>query len=237
MLRTRSAGLLYDLIAAIHDEQDDHLPTLNELSARRGVSVAALREQLEVAKALGLVEVRPRTGIRRLSYTFSPAVQLSLMAAIQSDPAHFNQFAELRDHVEAAYWRQAVTLLTPQDHQDLQFLVKRAWEKLRGLPVQIPHEEHRQLHLGIFRRLENPFVLGLLEAYWEAYEAVGFSLYADYDYLQRVWHYHEQMVTAICAGDFEAGYRLLVSHQEMRSELPTPAGTQPAGVTAGEETD
>jgi DNA-binding FadR family transcriptional regulator len=36
------------------------------MSKELGVSVALLREQLEVAKAIGLVEVRPRTGIRRL---------------------------------------------------------------------------------------------------------------------------------------------------------------------------
>ena len=51
------------------ESESDRLPSLNALSAELGVSVARLREQLEVAKALGLVEVRPRTGIRRLPYS------------------------------------------------------------------------------------------------------------------------------------------------------------------------
>ena len=54
-------------------------------------------------------------------------------------------------------------------------LIERALEKLRGTPVQVPHEEHRKLHLMIYSRLDNPFVTGILEAYWDAYEAVGFK--------------------------------------------------------------
>ena len=45
------------------------------------------------------------------------------------------------------------------------------------------------------------FVKGLLEAYWEAYEAVGLSLFSDYYYLREVWTYHQGIVDAILAGD------------------------------------
>ena len=51
-----------------------HLPSLSEISKELGISIASLREQLEVAKAIGLVEVKPRTGIRRLPFSFFPAV-------------------------------------------------------------------------------------------------------------------------------------------------------------------
>ncbi len=94
---------------AFQKEDGDRLPSLANLSRELGVSVATLREQLEVARALGLVEVRPKTGIRRLPYTFKPAVlqSLSYAAAIQPD-YFFSAFAELRTHVEMAYWYQAV---------------------------------------------------------------------------------------------------------------------------------
>jgi DNA-binding GntR family transcriptional regulator len=57
--------------------------------------------------------------------------------------------------------------------------------------------------------------LGILEAYWEAYEAVGLNVYADYEYLQEVWSYHQKMVDAICRGDFELGYQALVEHKDL----------------------
>jgi DNA-binding FadR family transcriptional regulator len=193
----------------------DQLPSLNDISKELNVSVARLREQLEVAEALGLVEVRPRTGIRRLPYTFSPAVSQSLSYAIQLDRQHFEAFADLRNHIEASFWFQAVQKLTEADHQYLQALIQQAWKKLRGSPIVIPHQEHRQLHLRIFSRLENPFVAGLLEAYWDAYEAVGLNVFADYNYLQQVWRYHQQMVDAICDRDYQKGYQALVEHKDL----------------------
>jgi DNA-binding FadR family transcriptional regulator len=212
-----NAGDEIDLSAA------DRLPSLSEVSKELGVSVALLREQLEVAKAIGLVEVRPRTGIRRLPYSFLPAVRQSLSYAIAVDSANFMAYSDLRIHIESVYWEEATRRLTPGDQADLQKLLVRAWEKLNGQPIQIPHQEHRQLHLGIYRRLENPFVQGLLEAYWEAYEAVGLNLYTDIDYLQQVWNYHQEMVDAICDGDFARGYQALVEHKDLlyhRSDRP-----------------
>ena len=52
----------------------DRLPSLEDLSTELKISTGKLREQLEVARALGLVEVRPRTGIRIAEYDFSIAV-------------------------------------------------------------------------------------------------------------------------------------------------------------------
>jgi DNA-binding FadR family transcriptional regulator len=205
------------------------LPSLNDISKELNVSVARLREQLEVAEALGLVEVRPRTGIRRLPYTFSPAVSQSLFYAIQLDRHQFEAFADLRNHVEASFWSQAVQKLTEADHEYLQGLIQRAWKKLRGNPIVIPHQEHRLLHLTIFSKLENPFVTGLLEAYWDAYEAVGLNVFADYNYLQQVWRYHQQMVDAICSQDYQTGYQALVEHKDLiyhRSQGQTAFATR-----------
>lgn len=198
------------------------LPTLMTLSKELGISVPTLREQMEVARAMGFIEARPRTGIRRLPYRFAPAVWNSLAYAISLDPVYFQEFADLRRNLEMAYWHTAAAALTCEDHQVLKSLVTKAWEKLHGSPIQIPHAEHRALHLTIYIRLQNPFVLGLLEAYWDAYEAVGLSLYADYPYLQEVWVYHQQMVEAICTGDLEAGFKALVKHTDLFHHLPVP---------------
>ncbi len=218
--RVPSQFLAYLAKSAQNGHDDEHLPAMNDLSAELGVSVSRLREQLEVAKALGFVEVRPRTGIRRLPYRFLPAVWQSLSYAIKVDPKNFEAFADMRKHLEASYWHQAVASLTEEDHQALLALVEQAWEKLRGTPIRIPHEEHRQFHLLIYKRLDNPFVLGILEAYWEAYEASGLNVYADYNYLQEVWTYHQKMVDAICSGDLDAGYQALLTHTDLLYHRP-----------------
>ncbi len=223
MLRDRSFTDLSEFLSylASHPEADDGLPSLMELSRELGISVAGLREQLEVARTLGFVEVRPRTGTRRRPFSFAPAVAQVLGYALALDQSHFDQFAQLRNHVEIAYWDEAVHKLTSEDTASLQALVTRAIAKLHGNPVQVPHEEHRKLHLLIYRRLDNPFVTGILEAYWDAYEAVGLNLYAgSIDYLLEVWQYHARMVDCICSGDYAAGREALVKHIELLSQRP-----------------
>jgi DNA-binding FadR family transcriptional regulator len=206
---------------ATHEEVENGLPSLKKLSEELGVSVASLREQLEVARALGLVEVRPRLGTRRRDYSFAPAIRQSLGYALALNNEHFRKFSELRNHVESAFWFEAVAKLTEQDKADLQSLIVRAFEKLQGERIQVPHEEHRHMHLLIFSRLENPFVTGILEAYWDAYENVGLNMFSGgFEYLQQVWEYHRNMVDAICDGNYEDGYKALVAHTDLLYNRP-----------------
>jgi DNA-binding FadR family transcriptional regulator len=195
------------------------IPSLDDISAEIGISVGKLREQLEVARVLGLVEVGPRRGIRRKDFDFVPAVRLSLMIALSLDPSFFSAYSALRIHLETAFWEEAVRLLTDEDKMYLRELVEKALAKLSEDRVQIPHAEHRELHLAIFRRLDNPFVRGLLEVYWDGYEAVALNTYADYAYLTEVWAYHQRFVEAICAGDYEAGKQLLIEHMHLIDKL------------------
>lgn len=195
----------------------DRLPSLNELSAELGLSVGKLREQMEVARVLGLIDVSPRRGIVRTEYNFLHSVRLSLLTALTIDRQYFDAFSSLRSHLEVAYWHEAVALLTQDDKEHLRVLITTAWAKLNHPRAQIPYQEHREFHLTIFRRLENPFVLGLLAAYWDAYEAVELNTYADYRYLEKVWQYHERIVDAICSGDYALGQVLLIEHMRLLS--------------------
>lgn len=196
-------------------EPGARLPSLGEISREIGISVGKLREQFEVARVLGLVEASPRRGIRCQGYQFVSAVRLSLMFALALDRSAFHAFSTLRTHLETAFWEEAVALLTAEDKQDLAQLVAQALEKLAQDRIQIPYPEHRAFHLGIFRRLENPFVTGLLEAYWDAYEAVELNTYADYAYLQEVWSYHARISEAIANGDVAGGRELLLQHMRL----------------------
>jgi DNA-binding FadR family transcriptional regulator len=224
MLRDRFSVDISEFLRylASHPEAESGLPTLNDLSQQLGISLAALREQLEVARALGLVEVRPRTGTRRRPFSFTPAVRQSLGYALALNDGHFQKFAELRSHIETAYWNEAVCELTDDDKAELNALIKRARAKLAATPPQVPHEEHRKLHMLIYSRLGNPFVTGILEAYWDAYEAVGLNIYAGgMDYLNEVWGYHAKMVECICNGKFELGREVLIKHVDLLSQRPS----------------
>ncbi|MCJ7733747.1 MAG: FCD domain-containing protein [Anaerolineales bacterium] len=211
----------FQYLIQINHSGTEKLPSLKELSLELGISITTLREQLEVAKALGLVDVKPRLGIRPLPYTFTPAVDASIGYAIESNRAYFEDFVDLRRHLEYAYFSQAVDLLQEEDHQELRRLVDSAWQKLRGKPVRIPHQEHRQLHLTIYKRLNNVFVSGLLEAYWDAYEAVGLNVYTDLEYLEQVWTYHEALVETAINKDKNRDLVVLKEHFDLMDRMVT----------------
>lgn len=211
----------------------DRLPSLTDLSRETGLGVGKLREQMEVVRMLGLVEASPKRGIVRTDYQFLPAVRLSLLTALEIDRHYFDLFSNLRSHLELAYWDEAVVRLTDGDKAELKALVEAAKQKLNQPRIQIPYREHRQLHLTIFQRLNNPFVVGLLEAYWDGYEAVELNTYADYSYLTRVWEYHEKIVAAICQCDYVTGKQLLADHMKLLDDrgmaLETPVSSAEVG--------
>jgi DNA-binding FadR family transcriptional regulator len=200
---------------ALIDGGDIKIPSLQELSSELNLSVASLREQLAVARSMGVIEARPRTGLKKLPYTFTPSVRESVSYAIACSPDYFEMYADLRRHLEGAYWLQAVRLLTPDDINKMEGLVVQAIAKLNGKPIQIPHREHRNLHMITFSHINNDFVIGILEAYWDFYESVGLDRYTDYNYLEEVWHYHKSMVEAIKMGNFEEGYKAMSMHMDL----------------------
>ncbi|MBI5958643.1 MAG: FadR family transcriptional regulator [Chloroflexi bacterium] len=211
----------------------DRLPTINELSAELGISVSKLREDLAVARALGYVQIKPRIGTQVQEFCFGPAATLGVLYALERNRHHFQHFAKLRRSVELGFWHEAVASLTPEDIAHLRHLITRAQEKLNYIPVMVPFQEHRSLHLTFFKRLNNPFVQGLLEAYWIAYEAYGLSMYADLSYHHEVWNYHERMVEYVAQGDFEGGYQALKEHMELLRYVPD----QPAHQDASKSTE
>lgn len=195
----------------------DRLPTLSELQDENhlGISISKVREQLEVARALGLVEVKSKTGMKMKPYSFTPAIHLSLFFALAQDQHNFELFSAVRNHVEVAFWNEACERLQAEDKALMRDCLDRARAKLNGKPIRIPNEEHRTFHLTVFKRLDNPFVMGILEAYWDAYNAVELNRYSDYSYLQQVWTYHERIFEAICGGDYDGAKTLFIEHTNL----------------------
>lgn len=203
----------------------DQLPTIQEISRALGVSVAKARESLEIARAMGVVEIKPGRGTRVNEYQFGPMVTLGALYAIGQDSTHFAHLREVRNALEIHFWEEAVTRLTAQDVASMRALIAVATGLLKQQPIQVPASEHRQFHMTIFSHLANPFVLGMLEAFWEAYEAFGLNLYRDLSYHLKVWDYHVRIVDAIETGDIEASRHLLVEHMNLLSTRPLPAKT------------
>lgn len=202
----------------------DRLPSIQELTddAYLDMSANKVREQLEVARMMGWVEVRSKRGTRVKEYAFTPAVRLSALYALACGE-RFESFASLRNHVEAAYWNEACALLADADIETMQGCIDGANQKLDSPPIHIPNPEHRLFHLTVFTHLENPFVLGILEAYWDLYEEVGVNRYMDYSYLRQVWDYHSRILQHIRSGDFDRARAAFIEHTSLLRYEPNNA--------------
>lgn len=219
-----SEFLLY--LAEKASNGEEQLPSLNNLSKELNISVATLREQLEVARVFGLVEVKPKTGIRWLPYKFSPSILGSISYAIKVTPCFFEQFRDLRNHLESAYFYEAVTRLTKEDIEIMVDQVKFARIKIQQIPPQLPHVEHVKLHKILFSHINNVFLQGILEGYWEIYEDRGLSIINDLDYLDRVWRYHGRIVDALRIGDFSMALNVFMEHKDLIKWNPKPNPNQ-----------
>lgn len=193
----------------------DDLPPIQELSENLGMSVPTLREQIEALKILGILDARPRHGVHIKPVDFSAGLKQNAIIAASMDLKYFFQLSEFRDRLEQAWFINAAERLTAQDICDLEQDVINANAKLQGNPIQIPHPEHKELHLSIYKRLDNLFVTGILNTYWTLYEAVGMNLYTDLKYQNTVWQYHERIVAAIKEKDFDQGQFLLGEHMKL----------------------
>lgn len=199
-----------DLAGCIDDTTK--LPAMGTLAKELGVSRGKLREDMITAQAFGVIDMRPGDGTYIRPFDFYSAIRPLVLYSVICDCQNFDRFYRLRAQLEVAFWEQAVSMLEGSDMDELERVLVSAEQRLGGRPVEIPHKEHREFHLLVFGRLGNPFVQGLLKAYWDAYEAVGLHRYFDLSYYERMWSSHKAMVHAIRAGQIQEGRDVLIQH-------------------------
>jgi DNA-binding FadR family transcriptional regulator len=191
------------------------IPSIAQLSEDLGLSTSAVREQLEVARQLELVEVKTKTGIQTSSFSAAPAICLAYRYGLEMQPDLIWDLVSIRQHLELAYWQEAVVHLTKKDIDYLNEIVDTAFKKINSLPVIIPIEEHKEFHLAIYRPLNNSFLNSILESYWSISLESGIHLLSDKTYLENVWAYHHKIHQAIASKEYDLGYQALITHFEI----------------------
>jgi DNA-binding FadR family transcriptional regulator len=194
------------------EEKASKLPPIGTLASELGVSHGKLREDLIAAQAYGMVEMRPGDGTYIRPFDFYSAIRPAVIYGIACDKHNFDRFYRLRAGIEVAFWEEATSKLQPSDLARLERIVQRAEDRLNGQPIEIPHREHRVFHMMLYSRLNNPFVIGLLKAYWDGYEAVELHRYFDLSYYEQMWDYHQQIVGLLKKGEIQQSQQVLIKH-------------------------
>jgi GntR family transcriptional repressor for pyruvate dehydrogenase complex len=197
---------------AEHEVEAAKLPSLGQLAKELGVSRGKLREDMIAAQAYGVIEMRPGDGTYVKPFDFYEAIRPLVLYGIAYDKQNFDRYYRLRAQIEISFWEEAVSALGRTEYEKLEHILDSAEHKLGGRPIEIPHKEHRDFHVLIFSRLDNPFAQGLLKAYWDAYEAVGLHRYFEFSYYEQMWSSHRAMVRAIQDGRIQEGKQVLIKH-------------------------
>ena len=200
---------------ASNAKEGKSIPSIAQLSDTLGLSASAVREQLEVARQLELVEVKTKTGIQTSSFSAAPAICLAYRYGLELQPDLIWDLLSVRQHLELSYWQEAVVHLTKKDVDYLAENVETAFKKINNRPVIIPIEEHKEFHLAIYRPLNNSFLTSIMEAYWSISLETGIHVLSDKTYLQNVWAYHRKIQQAIATKEYDLGYQALMTHFEI----------------------
>lgn len=194
---------------------DATIPSISQLGHDLGLSTAAVREQLEIARQLELVEIKTKTGIQRKAFSLTPALCLVSRYGMEVQPDLIWELISVRQHLELAFWQEAVVRLSHKEIDYLADLIEKAEKKIQKQPVVIPLEEHSEFHLSIYRSLNNTFLNGILETYWQLSQETEFRMYSDQVYLENVWAYHKKIQRAIATKEYDLGYQALMTHFEL----------------------
>jgi DNA-binding FadR family transcriptional regulator len=188
------------------------IPSIAQLGIDLGLSNASVREQLEVARQLELVEVKTKTGIQVTPFSVKPAICLASRYALDINPDLIWEMYSVRQQLELSYWQKAVVKLGREEVEQLGHIIDSAFHKIHNRPIIIPVEEHRDFHLTIYRPLNNTFLQSLLESFWTLFQDSENRLYSDQISLETVWDYHKKIFKAIDSKEYEMGYDALLTH-------------------------
>jgi GntR family transcriptional repressor for pyruvate dehydrogenase complex len=207
MLRAREVvDALQDLIRRERIAPGGRLPTEHALARRFGVSRPIVREAIQALKAMGIVESRPKVGLRVLP--FDPGDHMRQMIPRIRTPEERRELYEFRRLLEPAVLRLAARRASRGELDDLERLLRE--------PIPKGPEAAREgiardiaFHEGLWRTARNRFVWGLRELlvrYFADLEGRRRMSEAD---ARRTNAQHLGIVLALKAGDVPRAERML----------------------------
>jgi len=222
--RSRSSGIATEIQELIRREAipaGGRLPTEHTLARRFRVSRSMIREAIQALKTLGIVESRPKTGLRVLP--FDPTTHFDqLIPRIRTDEERAELY-ELRCLLEPAILRLAAERVTPEEIDRLERLLAPPLRKGRGA-IRDGLARDVAFHEELWRIAGNRFVLsfrGLLLRYFADLERHP-RRHASEALMRKTNDQHLAIVRALKAGNVDRAQRELT--RNLRTFSPAGNG-------------
>lgn len=208
----RVAGEIQEFIRREGIAPGGRLPTEVALAKRFGVSRSILREAIQALKTLGVVESRPRVGLRVLP--FDPRSHIDpMISRIRTDDER-RELYEFRCLIEPLILGLVARRAAPRDLDALEHLLRSPFP-LRDDPVEDGLARDVAFHEGLWKLSGNRFLYslrGLLVQYFADIQAARTVSLAE---IRRTHEQHLSIVRALKAGNLERARRELARNLRM----------------------
>ena len=189
----------------------DKIPSERELSSEIGISRQSIREALNRAEVMGLIEVRQGEGSFILS-SLEGLLKPPLTVIIEKEAERIFDFLEIRKLVEGWCAEKAALEATADELEDMQEILDemkkvaskdKQWEKL-----------DLELHLSIAKATHNIIAIHIMDAL-----KVNFSLFFKFtksmpssERLDVLWQHHHEIIDAIVGKNSDLAKQKVVDH-------------------------
>jgi GntR family transcriptional repressor for pyruvate dehydrogenase complex len=189
----------------------DKIPSERELSAELGISRQSIREALNRAEVMGLIEVRQGEGSFILS-SIEGALKTPLTVIIEKEAERIFDFLEIRKLVESWCAERAALEATAEELEDMKEILEKMkkvvskdkqWEKL-----------DLELHLSIAKATQNIIAIHIMDAL-----KANFSLFFKFtksmpssERLDVLWQHHHDIIDAIARKDSNMAKQKVIDH-------------------------
>jgi GntR family transcriptional regulator, transcriptional repressor for pyruvate dehydrogenase complex len=204
----RIASGIQSIIRTRRISPGGRLPTEHALARRFGVSRPVVREAIQALKTLGIVESRPKVGLRVLP--FDPGFHFDQMIPRIHTDEERAELYEFRRLLEPAVLRLAASRATQQELESLENIVQSPLPRGRAA-IREGLARDVAFHEGLWRLAGNRFVWslrGLLLRYFADVERTASGPAAEAA-MHRTNAQHLAIVRALKAGDAERAARTL----------------------------
>lgn len=145
----------------------DSLPSETSLSKELGTSRASLREGIKSLEALGIVEVRHGEGIFVKAFSFD-SIFNNLPYSFDVDGRSLRELTQARSALEEGLMWMVAERIDEATLERLEELIKQIEAKAKA-GESFSHED-QQFHRALYVPLDNPFVIRMVDLFWEIFQ-------------------------------------------------------------------
>ncbi|UCH23167.1 MAG: FadR family transcriptional regulator [Deltaproteobacteria bacterium] len=189
----------------------DKIPSEREMASELGISRQSIREALNRAEVMGLIQVRQGEGSFILSSVREP-LKPPLTVIIEKEAERIFEFLEIRKLIEGWCAEKAALEATGEELEDM----KRILNKMKKVVSKDKQWEELdlELHFSIAKATHNIIAIHIMDAL-----RVNFSLFFRFtksmpssERLDVLWQHHNEIIDAITRKDSKQAKQKIIDH-------------------------